>query len=186
MNIRRLLIISLAATVAATPANAQSSFLDKLVNRVLQPAAVQTRSAGPVAQRPASTARATVEQIAATRRIIATPQSNLQLARDMTAAGPLIEKLANTGACGVDNTAWNGLNREALEPRTWTDLRSAVARGYDKYHDPRYCYDVVRITDFEKPAANALRFNVFYVSPQSRPRPSSGSSFRERRKASGW
>jgi hypothetical protein len=42
-----------------------------------------------------------------------------------------------------------------------------VARNDDQYHDRRYCYDVLRITDYEKLAANALKFKVYYVSPQS-------------------
>lgn len=62
------------------------------------------------------------------------------------------------------------MNRDAIQPRTWhgdNDDQLTIPRFNDPYHDPRSCHDVIRITDYSKPAANALEFKVYYLSPQS-------------------
>ena len=167
-NIQVLGCVLLAAASIA-PAQAQDGFLGKLLKQVTRPVTALTSGSSPqIAARPAATVQPSPEQVAALHAAVLAKQPNPQIARDIQDAMPLIERLAQTGACAVDTGAWNAFNREAVKPTTWYDgLYMHLPRSGDQYHDGRYCLDVLRITDYAKPAANALSFKVYYISPQS-------------------
>lgn len=169
MKIKLVLGGALVAATVIAPVQAQNGFLGKLLKQVARPVTAFSGGSSPqVAARPAATVQPSAEQVAALHAAVLAKQPNPQIAKDVQDAMPLIERLAQTGACAVDTGAWNAFNREAVRPTTWHDgLYMHLPRSGDQYHDGRYCLDVLRITDYAKPAANALSFKVYYISPQS-------------------
>lgn len=167
MTVRYFFAAALLASVASAPAAAQDHFLGKVLGMLTRPAAPKGAAAVPAAV-PATTVKPTGEQVAALQKALAARQLDSSVAANVAEAKPLIERLAQTGACAIDSAAWNAFNREAVTPKTWLNgLYGYVPRHNDPYHDPRYCLVVLRISAYEKPAANALSFRVYYISPQS-------------------
>ncbi|MDR6115801.1 MULTISPECIES: hypothetical protein [unclassified Sphingomonas] len=160
---------SIAAAVIVTMlpavAPAQSGLLGRVLKAMTVPAAQGASAPTPV--RPIAVVEPSAEQARAIHEAVAARQTNPDIAKDMAAAAPLIERLIRTSACGVNDTAWRVLNRDAVTPSNYGPSQGYVARGEDQYHDPRYCQDVLRLSDVRKPAANALAFTVYYISPQS-------------------
>lgn len=159
--------IAAAVIVATLPAvaPAQNGLLGRVLKAMTEPAAQSAPSPTPV--RPIAVVEPSAEQARAIHDAVAARQVNPEIAKDMAAAAPLIERLIRTSACGVNDTAWRALNRDAVTPSNYGPSQGYVARGEDQYHDPRYCQDVLRLSDVRKPAANALAFTVYYISPQS-------------------
>ena len=166
----KTVLISGAAicVVAVSPAQAQDSIFGKLLKQVSRATGPTTAgAAGQPLLRPSATVQPTAEQTASLRAALLVKQPNTQIAQDVRDANALIERLAQTGACAVNNNAWNAFNRESVSPTNWNNAYGYVPRDGDQYHDGRYCLDVIRITDYAKPAANALSFKVYFISPQS-------------------
>jgi hypothetical protein len=129
-----------------------------------QPAASQ--STGPTAD----LAAMTPQQDESLRAAIAARRADRPAGRDVTEALLLIERVVRTSACGKRNGAWAALNRDAVQPLVeplFAPLKTDVARFNDTYHDDRHCYDVVRLAEVGKPAANVLRFSAYMISPDS-------------------
>lgn len=153
------------ATVAATPAASQT-LLDKLVRRIAAPAT----QPGQVATSASALTAISPAQSTNLDRLLATPLKDARIAADRRDAGPLIREVLTTAACAKTAKAWNALNARHLTPETYTspgffDQRAAVT--HMKYHDRATCLDVARVTDWAKPANNALRFRAYLVSASS-------------------
>ena len=163
-----LLFSILVVAGLAAPAAAQDTPLTKLLSRVFAPASTSGTDQPRAGQ--SYLAKMTDEQQKALKASLQVNHSDVQIREDFKSAGELVEQIVQTAACGKTNAAWNALNRRATQPltstmfETWTDT---VARGDDKYHDPQHCYDVIRLTELRKPAANALQFGAYMVSPDS-------------------
>lgn len=166
---KRLIFGTATCMIAVSPAQAQDSIFGKLLQQVSRATGPTTSGAtGQPFLRPSATVQPTAEQAASLHAAVLTKQPNVQIAQDVRDANTLIERLAQTGACAVNASAWNAFNRESLTPTSWSsDYTMHVPRNGDQYHDGRYCLDVIRITDYAKPAANALSFKVYFISPQS-------------------
>ena len=92
-----------------------------------------------------------------------TPEAGVSFAE----ASDLIFELTRTSACGVNNMAFNRLNRRQERPTSWSTFKGSVARYRSQYHDAGQCYDVMKIMDVKMPAPNALQFVAYYISPSS-------------------
>jgi hypothetical protein len=118
----------------------------------------------------ADVAAMTSQQEAALAAAIAARRTDRQTGRDIDEAAQLIERVVRTSACGRRNGAWASLSRDAVRPLVeplFAPLKTDVARFNDANHDDRHCYDVVRLSEVSKPAANALRFSAYMISPDS-------------------
>lgn len=165
VRIFALLHAAMLMTAAVGPVEAQSNQSRARANTPSGPAAGERRE-----EVDANLASMTPEQEASLRAAIAARRADRQTGRDVAEAAPLIERLVRTSACGRNNGAWAALNRDAVQPLVeplFAPLKTSVARFNDGYHDDRHCYDVIRLTDVSKPAANALRFSAYMVSPDS-------------------
>ena len=117
---------------------------------------------------PASTVQPTSKQTAETQALLENVTATPELKADFAEASNLVERLVQTSACATNNSAWNSLNRVHQKPQSWPAYRrDYVARSTDSYHDTSTCHDIVRIVDLSKPAANALKFTAYYISPSS-------------------
>jgi hypothetical protein len=146
-----LLHAAMLITVTASPAGAQPA-------------------ASPSTEPTADLAAMTPQQDEALRAAIAARRADRQTGRDVTEASLLIERVVRTSACGRRNGDWAALNRDAVQALVeplFAPLKTDVARFNDTYHDDRHCYDVVRLAEVGKPAANALRFSAYMISPDS-------------------
>lgn len=160
---RKIALFTMALTTATAPQAAHAGgLLDKLGKLVTQADKTLNSTMAPMA-----TVKPTAEQVAATQSLIANQPATPELKADLIEAAPLIEKLVQTSACGINDTAWNSLNRYHQRPTSWSTYTGSVARHGDQYHDDATCDDVVRLTDVSKPAANALQFTAYYISPSS-------------------
>jgi hypothetical protein len=94
--------------VAVFPAQAQDSIFGKLLKQVSRATGPTTAgAAGQPLLRPSATVQPTAEQTASLRAALLVKQPNTQIAQDVRDANALIERLAQTGACAVNNNAWN-------------------------------------------------------------------------------
>lgn len=166
--------VLLALAAVPVPAVGQT-MLDRLLN-----AATKKKATPPAAQAPVATGRpagegsvlasATLAQQAALDRLVVAPLQDPAIAGDRAAAAPLIRTLVATGACATNGAAWNALNRQRLEPKTyygnWAEANVTPMFAM-RYHDKRRCLDVARLGDWSKPARNALAFRARYVSEAS-------------------
>lgn len=150
------------ASIIPTAASSQD-VLGSLIKAITKPVS----AAGKSQSAPSAIVSATPQQVAATAALLKPKFDDPRIGQDFAAARPLLEKMMNIAACGTNDTAWHALNREAVLPKTYQRFPDRVARGYDQYHDASQCYDLVRITDVEKPAGNALSFKAHFVSPSS-------------------
>lgn len=123
---------------------------------------------GPVSRSaPLAVNQQSAEQQAGQAQALATPVQ-AQIAADRTEAKPLIEKIVTISACATNDTAWNALNRYAEHPTSWSSNINEVSLiPWTKYHPKNRCLDVLRITNWQKPAKNALSFKVYLISAQS-------------------
>lgn len=153
--------VSAAVIVAMLPAvaPAQNGLLGRVLKAMTVPAAQGVPSPTPV--RPIAVVEPSAEQARAIRDAVAARQANQDIAKDMAAAAPLIERLIRTSACGVNDTAWRALNRDAVTPSNYGPSQGYVARGEDQYHDPRYCQDVLRLVSW-RIAGGASPFRPFH------------------------
>lgn len=161
-----------AALTVAGAAQAQSfgDLLNKAAN--LAKSAARVTSAKPVAPLKGSAgglglAAATPEQTAAITAAISARQADPILAREIKEAGPLIETTLKTIACATTQKSLNQLNRLHLAPKQYDDFQALTPMWLAKYHDRKTCYDVTRLTNWSKPALNALTVRAYYVSPSS-------------------
>ena len=148
--------------VAGTPATGQT-ILDQLKARVTK----LTAGTAP------STVSATLSdaQAAAIERLITKPMGDPQISADRAAAATLVRTLLVTAACARNATAFNALNRHSLTLKTYAAggggyVSEAPMRNM-RYHNANACLDVQRLTEWTKPALNALRFKAFYVAGDS-------------------
>ena len=161
---RKIIAALTLASLAASPVSAQT-MLDKLIKRVTRP-----KSAAAMPGQPSGVvASITPAQTAAIERLLAAPMQDAKIAADRTGAAELIRTLLSTGACAKSSTAWNGVNRYHLTPFTHMEGHGGelVAMANLQYHDRNRCLDVVRLTDWSKPAANALTFRAYYLAEDS-------------------
>lgn len=159
--------IALAAAVAlaaiAAPAAAQT-LLDHLLAHVTKP---RPGSEGTTANgAPAALASITAVQTAAIDRALAAPLQDTAVVADRAAAAPLLKALLATGSCARIGAGFAALSRRMVEPRN-LDPYTFAAMPAMQYHDRATCLDVARVTDWRKPALNALAFTAYYVAPDS-------------------
>lgn len=173
-----------ATALVAAPAPAQT-MLDKLVQRIGRPKNANTDGV-PTGAPGAALAQLSPEQGAAIDRLLAAPVQDTAVAAARADAAPLIRALVATGACARMSDAWNALNGDALTPRTYHEPFSGelVAMNSLQYHDKRRCLDVARITDWSRPAANALRFRAYYFAADSSE--AKGQTFEVQRQDGRW
>lgn len=157
--------ILISGLVIATPAVGQT-LLNNLVNRVLKP----TGAAAASITQPGNVASITPAQTTGIDRLLAAPLQDQRIATDRREAAALIERIVATGSCAKNSAAWNPLSRQMLRPRSFGAGFGDIMftpRKFFKYHEDGSCLDVVRLSDWRKPANNALTFKAYYVSPQS-------------------
>ncbi|MFC7538133.1 hypothetical protein ACFQPG_12295 [Sphingomonas sp. GCM10030256] len=160
----RLISVAATALLFAQPASAQSIF--DLVKQ-LRPgtSANAARQNGPTV----SLATITSKQTAAIDGFLNTPLQDGVTAADRAAAAPLVRQVVATLSCARDSAALNSLNRQHLFPRTFKPpfYNEYIPMQNLSYHDNNTCLDVLRLTDWTKPANNTLKFAAHYISPQS-------------------
>ena len=93
-------------------------------------------------------------------------------ARSLAAARPVVERLLMTLGCATSAKALHSLNRDRLEPESYTSVDhdlNYTAMGIRSLmtHDRRTCMQVARIADLEQPTLNTLRIRTYFVSPSS-------------------
>jgi len=116
---------------------------------------------------PMAIARQSAEQKAAMAQAIRSPVQE-QIAADREEAESLIAEIVTTSACAINDSAWNHLNRSRETPRTLASYSTGVSPvGQTQFHQKDQCLDVLRITNWSKPARNALTFEVQLMSAQS-------------------
>ena len=156
--------LAVMALTAASGASAQgilgqiSGFLDKVAPKT---------AVAPTLRAPQAIVEPSPNQLAAVQRIVANQNLSPELQATVAEAAPLIERVALTSACAINNTAWYSLNRIREKPSEFYTTDLHIARRGDQYHEKSQCHDVMRIVEFTKPAANALKFKVMYISPSS-------------------
>jgi hypothetical protein len=153
----------------AGPVTAQTNILDKANNflgRLTGTPPTQRQS--PTANNSsAALNRQTPAQLSAQQTALAAP-AQAQIAADRAEAKVLIDRLASTSACALNDTAWHSINRYREEPKTYESyLKSHAAVANTKFHSKTNCLDVLRVTKWAKPAKNALTFQVQLVYAQS-------------------
>ena len=158
--------IIVAGVTGPGTAEAQG-LLGRLLKAVPQPNAAPRAepSAAAVASVPPTDA-----QLAAIRRQLAAVKAPDAVRRDVAAAGPLIEKTIVAVACATDATALRSLNGRRLVPHNYhtpDDALYYTAMGGMHYHDRRTCVDLSRVVAASKPALNALRLRLGFVSTSS-------------------
>ena len=160
-----LLTAALFAGQVASPASAQSLF-DR-VSDVLKTKGTQQTSTRTVETSSGRlTASIQPQQAAAIDTLLAEPLDDQAITADRADALPLIRQLVTIGACAQSGEAWNSVNRFYLTPIThhrWIK----TPMFHMKYHDKTICLDPTRISDWSKPADNAVKFRSSYVSANS-------------------
>ena len=156
---RKLLILT--ALAAATPAAGQT-LLDQILAKAVKPRAATPGQLGSFA------AAMTPDQQAALDRLLAQPLLDRRVAADRQEADQVIRAVVATGACASGPSAWNAVNRFHMTPHTYDndDIVRVPMWGL-RYHDRTRCLDVQRLSDWAKPANNALRFTASYVAADS-------------------
>lgn len=151
---------------AAAPASAQT-LLDKLLAKAVRPKAAAA-SGAPTPTGPAVPAVLSPAQQSALDRLLAAPLQDRRVAADRAEARPLIVRLRGIGACARRPSAWNAINGDSLTPGSYDQYDAyKVAMNGLAYHDQASCLDVARLTDWSKPALNALGFQAYYVAADS-------------------
>lgn len=158
-------IVTVGMTCAGT-AEAQD-LLGRLL-KVMRKPDVASRG-GPSAMSAAS-ASPTDAQLASIRRQIAGVTGSAVVRQDLAAASPIIEATVVAVSCATEATALRSLNGRRLVPHNYPtpdDTLSYTAMGGMRYHDRRTCVDLNRVAAVTKPALNALRLKLNFVSASS-------------------
>jgi len=140
----------LFASLAASPASAQS-LLDRLSDALKPKAGQQTSD---------RTTSAAIDTL------LADPLEDPAITADRANAMPLFRQLVTIGACAQSGEAWNSVNRFYMTPIThYRWIKTPMF--HMEYHDKATCLDTTRISDWSKPANNAVKFRASYVSANS-------------------
>ena len=155
------------AGLPAAPLSAQS-VLDRIVDVLRPKTQSQPPAQAPVVASSQSVAAISSSQQAATESQLQSSIEDPAIMEDRNEARELISRLVATGACATHPRAWNAMNRYHLTPKSH-DLYSIsiVPMWGMKYHDFATCLDTTRITQWSKPAKNALSFRTYYVAADS-------------------
>ena len=155
----------LFASLVASPASAQS-LLDRLSDALKPKADQQTSTRTTSARSGQLTASIQPQQATAIDTLLAEPLEDPAISADRTDAMPLIRQLVTIGACAQSGEAWNGVNRSYMTPIThYRWIKTPMF--HMEYHDKATCLDTTRISDWSKPANNAVKFRASYVSAVS-------------------
>jgi hypothetical protein len=163
-------MVAVAVAVTSTAAVAQPTLLDQLLGRVLNggKAADSSSSTPPLGTPNASKAAMSEAQASAIDTLVLQKTQDEMIAREKNEAQILIKDMLEVASCGTANSAWMSMNRRHMKPSNHSRTRASyVAAGQGEYHDNRYCYDVVEVGSFKKPASNALAFSAKFISPIS-------------------
>lgn len=154
-------------SLVATPVSAQSVF-DRIADVLKPKAQNQTSSQSPAMAGSQSVAAITPSQQTNIDNQLRSSLEDAAIRRDRDEARQLISALVATGACATHPRAWNAMNRYHLTPKSH-DLYSIkiVPMWGMQYHDATTCLDATRITEWSKPANNALSFRTYYVAADS-------------------
>lgn len=160
-------VIAIALLAVAVPATGQTLF-EKLLKQIVKPkptanGTVAASSGG------AFTVGITPAQTAAIDRLLAQPLQDARIATDRADAMPLIRTVLSTASCATADGAWNAVNRFHMTPKTFGSGYNSfyVPMADMRYHDKSRCLDVIRLTDWTKPANNALTFQAYYLAADS-------------------
>lgn len=156
-------VIIALAVVAANPHIVQAQSLLDRIGKVVSKASTSLQGSST----PIASVQPTQQQEIDTRALVSSVATTPEVSADLAETASLVTTLVQTSACAVNDSAWNALNRLHQRPTTWSQRTTRVAHNRDQYHDESTCYDVVRVTDVSKPAANALKFTAYYISPSS-------------------
>jgi|GEM_PF-2140552 len=155
----------LFASLAASPASAQS-LLDRLSDALKPKAGQQTSDRTTSARGGQLTASIQPQQAAAIDTLLADPLEDPAITADRANAMPLFRQLVTIGACAQSGEAWNSVNRFYMTPIThYRWIKTPMF--HMEYHDKATCLDTTRISDWSKPANNAVKFRASYVSANS-------------------
>lgn len=162
---KTLVAAILVGGLASSPASAQS-LLDRLSD-ALKPKAGQQTSTRTTSERSgALMASIQPQQVAAIDTLLAEPAEDPEISADRADAMPLIRQLVTIGACAQSGEAWNSVNRFYVTPIThYRWIKTPMF--HMEYHDKATCLDTTRISDWSKPADNAVKFRASYVSAAS-------------------
>ena len=151
--------------LASSPASAQS-LLDRLSDALKPKAGQQTSTRTTSARSGRLTASIRPQQAAAIDTLLAEPLEDPAVTADRADAMPLIRQLVTTGACAQSGEAWNSVNRFYMTPIThYRWIKTPMF--HMEYHDKATCLDTTRISEWSKPADNAVKFRASYVSAAS-------------------
>lgn len=158
--------ITILALLAVAEPAASQTMLDRFIGKLTKRPGGQS---GPVGSG-RNLASITPAQTAEIDRLLTQPVQDARIVADRRDAAPLIRTIVATAACARDELAWNALNRQTLEPKNWQadgGVASYAPMRRLRYHDAGACLDATRMTEWTKPALNALSFRVFYVAADS-------------------
>jgi hypothetical protein len=161
-----LSVIAIATSALATPVSAQSIF-DR-ITKALEPESSPQQKERRSVRQGAIVASLSAQQSGQIDALLQSPIEDQAIATDRQEALHLIREVIATGACAIRPSAWNAMNRYHLTPKSH-DLYSIgiVPMWSMKHHDKTVCLDPARITDWSKPAKNALLFRTYYVAADS-------------------
>lgn len=165
-------IASLLMIGATAPAPASSqTLLDKLIAKVGKPrdkVATDTQEGALSGGSGRFTAAISSAQQTTIDRLLSQPLQDPKIAADRTAAASLIRILLATGSCARSDAAWNSVNRYHMTPKNWGGGFNIYAANFNMhYHDKAACLDVAQLTNWSKPANNALAFTAYYLAADS-------------------
>jgi hypothetical protein len=157
-------IFAIIALLSVTEPAVAQTMLDKFIGKL-----TKRGSGQPALQEGGSNlAGMTTAQGAEIDRLLAQPMQNANLTADRQVAMPVIRTMVATAACASAGEAWNTRNRLMMRPQTFRGYVPAITPMLrTQYHDKSKCMDVVRIGDWSKPAANALKFRAYFVAGDS-------------------
>ena len=162
---KTVLSVILFAGLASSPASAQS-ILDRLSDALKPKAGQQASTSQASASGGQLMASIRPEQAAAIDALLAEQLENTVIAPERADALPLIRHLVTIGSCAQSGEAWNSVNRFYMTPITHHEWIETPMFHMD-YHDKATCLDTTRISDWSKPANNAVKFRASYVSADS-------------------
>lgn len=183
-TIRAKIVMTVLLTTMPQVALAQSA---GRILRQLLGVSLTTEPVGRLASTPASLVPLAPGQAKSYNDVIARAGVQPALAREWSAATPIIATVLKTVGCATDAKALHALNRIRIAPKTYDtsdDSLNYVAMGLGnglpmKYHDRRTCVTLTRMTDVTMPALNAITLKAYYVSDSSGEARSSIFTFRK-------
>lgn len=169
-------LIILAAVVAPAHAQERNIFGDLLKAITKPPANAQRTDTQPAPAAPGTglgrqtehVATLLPEQSAKLKSLLALPQSDRALQKDIAENAELITQLVETQACATHAAAYRRFNPLSMRPRNFESRDSGGrAMTYWRYHNTSRCASVLRFKDWKRLSANAFSFGVEYISDQS-------------------